>query len=521
MKHKDGLDIAALLLLLLVAIAAMAVPVALTQPALLAVPAVLVLIALCVVLYQRRRLRAFLARQLCSTDFENSRIQYSLANLPIPTVLVNDGRILWYNQYFRQDVLNDYDAVTRPVNRVLPELDLAVCSRPHGQDLKVGERRFTAYAGSAKGSRGASLVYLINDTLYKETLDEYNESRPACLIIVIDSYDELFDDMKDSEQAKELEAINSLLERYIGRSTGFLRKVTNSRYIAVVEESAGILFTMLAALRLKRSWMYRKIQVLAIFDDLDTILLMIPLQILMIGLRWQLFVVVVIVFLLLWLGWKKLSTYELRQDWWAILTYSVVVFGVTQLVYLLSKYYFGEEGSIHIEVLLPAFVLGMVMKTRHVESRGERMAASGISFLFMFLVGLSMPLFIGMTAATGEAASSVTGSQPMMSWGVIAFHVVIVSLLSNLGKLFPMFFYRDRKLSERLALSIGMFTRGEVGAGVIFIALGYSLGGPALVISVLTLVLNLVLTGIFVVWVKKLALRTYAPEEFDAVSTIR
>ena len=76
---------------------------------------------------------------------------------------------------------------------------------------------------------------------------------------------------------------------------------------------------MLAALRLKRSWMYRKIQVLAIFDDLDTILLMIPLQILMIGLRWQLFVVVVIVFLLLWLGWKKLSTYELRQDWWAIL----------------------------------------------------------------------------------------------------------------------------------------------------------------------------------------------------------
>lgn len=241
MKHKDGLDIAALLLLLLVAIAAMVVPVALTQPALLAVPAVLVLIALCVVLYQRRRLRAFLARQLCSTDFENSRIQYSLANLPIPTVLVNDGRILWYNQYFRQDVLNDYDAVTRPVNRVLPELDLAVCSRPHGQDLKMGERRFTAYAGSAKGSRGASLVYLINDTLYKETLDEYNESRPACLIIVIDSYDELFDDMKDSEQAKELEAINSLLEEYIGRSTGFLRKVTNSRYIAVLAERFDIL----------------------------------------------------------------------------------------------------------------------------------------------------------------------------------------------------------------------------------------------------------------------------------------
>ena len=79
----------------------------------------------------------------------------------------------------------------------------------------------------------------------------------------------------------------------------------------------------------------------------------------------------------------------------------------------------------------------------------------------------------------------------------------------DIGKSFPVLFYRDRKLSERLALSIGMFTRGEVGAGIIFIALGYNLGGPALVISVLTLVLNLILTSIFVLWVKNLALRSY------------
>lgn len=236
MKHKDGLDAAAVLLLLLVALMAMVVPVAIVSPQWLIVPFVLVVVALCVLWYTRRRLRAYVAAQLCSTDFENSRIQYSLTGLPIPTVLVADGRILWYNTFFREKVLEGSDAVTRPVERVLPDLDLAVCSRPHGQDLVVGERRFTAYAGSAKGSRGASIVYLVDNTFYKQTLDEYTESRPACLIIVIDSYDELFDDMKDSEQAKELEAINSLLEEYIGRSTGFLRRVSNSRYIAVVEE---------------------------------------------------------------------------------------------------------------------------------------------------------------------------------------------------------------------------------------------------------------------------------------------
>ena len=59
--------------------------------------------------------------------------------------------------------------------------------------------------------------------------------------------------------------------------------------------SAGILFTMLAAAGLKKEWIYKKTQVLAIFDDLDTILLMIPLQILMIGFKWQLFVIIGVV----------------------------------------------------------------------------------------------------------------------------------------------------------------------------------------------------------------------------------
>ena len=274
--------------------------------------------------------------------------------------------------------------------------------------------------------------------------------------------------------------------------------------------SAGILFTMLAAIGLKTSWVYKKIQVLAIFDDLDTILLMIPLQIMMIGLRWQLLVIVFIVFLLLSFGWKQLGKYDWRQDWKAILVYSAVVFACTQAVYLISKHLYGEAGSIHIEVLLPAFVLGMVMKHKEHDTPAERKVSTGISFLFMFLVGMSMPRFLGVDFAEASLGQhSVTGSQEMMSWGMIMLHVLIVSLLSNIGKLFPVFFYKDRKFSERLALSIGMFTRGEVGAGVIFIALGYSLGGPALIISVLTIVLNLILTGIFVLWVKKLALLSY------------
>ena len=269
--------------------------------------------------------------------------------------------------------------------------------------------------------------------------------------------------------------------------------------------SAGILFAMLAALSLQKSWIYQKIQVLAIFDDLDTILLMIPLQVAMIGLKWQMGAVLFVVCLLLWLGWKYMSRLNVPQGWKSILSYAIFTYGMTLAVYVATEHFFGAEGSIHIEVLLPAFVLGMIIKNRHVGGKQEERVSTAISLLFMLLVGMSMPL-INAGETEGETLS-IIGAIPMMPWGELALHVVLVSLLSNVGKLVPMFFYRDHSLTERLALSVGMFTRGEVGAGVIFIALGYNIGGPILLISILTLVLNLILTIGFVYLVKYLALK--------------
>lgn len=273
--------------------------------------------------------------------------------------------------------------------------------------------------------------------------------------------------------------------------------------------SAGILFTMLAAIGLRTSWIYKKIQVLAIFDDLDTILLMIPLQIVMIGMKWQMGAILLVVTLLLYWGWKKMGKLSLKQDWTSILIFSIIIVAIIWAIDYITASLFGEDGKIHIEVLLPAFVLGMVMKHIHIDNKSERIVTTGISLLFMLLVGLSMPAFIGEYAIIGGNSGEITilGSQPMISMKMIIIHVLIVSLISNIGKMVPVLFYRDRLIEERLALSIGMFTRGEVGAGIIFIALSYNIGGPALIISVLALVLNLILTGFFVVWVKKLALR--------------
>jgi hypothetical protein len=200
-------------------------------------------------------------------------------------------------------------------------------------------------------------------------------------------------------------------------------------------------------------------------------------------------------------------------------------------------------------VLLPAFVLGCLMayptgsdphtddaREGHQEgpeSPAEQRVATIISALFMVLVGLSMPDFVNamsdepekqqlarqtLTASEVEAQAqaaqeigqaqgigTVTAAQPGLGWGMIGFHVLMVTIISNIGKMFPAFCYRkEAHWRERLAVAVGMWPRGEVGAGVLVISLSYGIGGPIVTVAMLSLALNLVLTGVFIYMVKKL-----------------
>lgn len=269
--------------------------------------------------------------------------------------------------------------------------------------------------------------------------------------------------------------------------------------------SAGILFAMLAAAGLSATWLFKKARVLAIFDDLDTVLLMIPLKMLIVGARWQLAVIVVVMAVLLWIAWRWLHAVRWPTSWPWVLGYAIGITAISEAIYAASKV-IDDVVPIHIEVLLPAFVLGCILarpagsdphaddpREGHQEgpeSAHEQRVATVISGAFMVLVGLSMPKI----AVTSESG-----------WGSLALHVLVITLLANLGKMFPLFCYRgEATWRERLALCIGMWPRGEVGAGVLVVSLGYGIGGTLVTVATLSLALNLVLTGLFIVWVKRL-----------------
>ncbi|MCF7824689.1 MAG: sodium:proton antiporter [Candidatus Marinimicrobia bacterium] len=280
--------------------------------------------------------------------------------------------------------------------------------------------------------------------------------------------------------------------------------------------SAGVLFSMLAAAGLSSTWLFRKARVLAIFDDLDTVLLMIPLGILMVGASWQMGIVVLIMAILIYFAWTYLHRWSIPITWPWVMGYAVAIVGASEAIYLTSKL-IDQQVPIHIEILLPAFVLGTMMKrpeganphlddTRegHLEgpeSPQEQKVAMVVSAVFIFLVGLNMPRVF---------RSELVSSGPQLSAGMIAFHVFMVTIISNVGKMFPAFVYkREAHWKERLALAIGMWPRGEVGAGILVLALGYGIGGDMVTVAALSLSVNLLLTGVFI-WIVKALINSVA-----------
>ncbi len=219
---------------LLVLCLALAALVAVLRPvALWALAPVLAAVCLALVL-GGRSLRSAVCRAVSCTRLEGSELQASLEELRLPAALLSGKTLVWYNRAFKARLLAGEDVLLEPVNRVLPGLDLRQCAGEKGQNLERAGRRYTVF--SAPGESGYALLYLVDDTELKTTAAEYAASRPAYLVIELDGYQELMAGLRDSERSHLMEAVNRTLEQYFARTNGFLRRVSTSRYIAVVEE---------------------------------------------------------------------------------------------------------------------------------------------------------------------------------------------------------------------------------------------------------------------------------------------
>ncbi len=188
--------------------------------------------------------------QLNDTIDSSNRV--ALCSFPLPVALVNDNRlIVWSNESFREcffepdEEENSLDMVTdEPVEMFIGEGREIVFN---GRTYRVYARmpQFTPDEVVQENRKSAeipenvdkiSMLFFKDITEHKALQEEYRMSKPMVMLVMVDNYEELFNDSKESEKAYVTIQIDRLMEEYFSEMNAVLQKLTSDRFLVVIEE---------------------------------------------------------------------------------------------------------------------------------------------------------------------------------------------------------------------------------------------------------------------------------------------
>lgn len=233
-RKRNFINIDTLLFILAGVCIAMGVMLAVLRPVYLVPVGIVAIVFIALSAVGAKHLRGILRKALGSESVEELS-QSGFATLTLPAVVLLDKKVVWYNDAFKESIAGAVDTISLPASRVIPAMNFAAALEADGYDWRYEDKRYTVYASSLQEDQ--SLVYLLfaEDTKLKNDAEEYLATRPSVLHISLDTYDNILK-LRESEQMRLLGRIDEVLEKYFEKAQGFLRRVSVSRYIAVVEE---------------------------------------------------------------------------------------------------------------------------------------------------------------------------------------------------------------------------------------------------------------------------------------------
>lgn len=201
----------------------------------LIVAGVLVVLAVYRLLHMQHDIRYYLHKISRSMDSADSA---ALQNLAMPILIAKkDNEIIWYNDSFRERVLYGGDIYGSSLQTLLPVEALASLDADSRIGFEYKSRHYVVYKSRAySAERDIQVLYFHDDTKLWRMAEEYRDSRPVVAIIALDNIDELLSNIKDSEKAAITGEIEHLIEDWVARSTGMLRKLDRDHFLFVMEE---------------------------------------------------------------------------------------------------------------------------------------------------------------------------------------------------------------------------------------------------------------------------------------------
>ncbi|MBO4339013.1 MAG: DHH family phosphoesterase [Clostridia bacterium] len=162
-----------------------------------------------------------------------------LDSFPLP-VLVSDenGVIVWYNSRFSDEVMGkDIVIEDTTIDQFTSGIGIETIKKNTRLNVEYNGKKYTLFQNPVERRDGDLYVlYFDEDTELKNIKIEYDLAHPAVMLISVDSIDDLYNSYSDSELAEITSGVEKLIEAWFKQFSGFLRRIGNGRFIAVIEE---------------------------------------------------------------------------------------------------------------------------------------------------------------------------------------------------------------------------------------------------------------------------------------------
>ena len=238
MNKSFKLFIPAILVLIALS-SALAFLMLLVEPLYFILSAVMCVIAFLIVLIMLRRVSRKTAYVLGEIGDGIARTRdNAFIDSPIPVLTVYEGgEIIWCSQSCREDIFDGEDVRGMHISEVLPQVDVKLPSPPEGINITCRNRDYTVFVScGARDGDNIAIVYLVDDTELKFYTNEYYQTRPSVAVIVVDNYEELLQDYKDTERAQLMSEVERAVEQYVESHFGFYTRIERGKYMAVIQE---------------------------------------------------------------------------------------------------------------------------------------------------------------------------------------------------------------------------------------------------------------------------------------------
>lgn len=178
----------------------------------------------------------------------------ALNDFPQPVVLLDENRtVVWWNESF-SSVFFTPNEENNSIDTIIGDNTVEMYLG-EGREEIYGNRTYRIYlrspeytpdegtAASEKGKKKAeqeivklNLLIFEDVTEYKALQKEYDLSRPMAMLIVVDNYEELLSESKESEKGYVTYQIDKLLEDHFTEKNAVLQKISADRFMVIIEE---------------------------------------------------------------------------------------------------------------------------------------------------------------------------------------------------------------------------------------------------------------------------------------------